>query len=594
MQIKKIALVTTLIALMVQFLSLHTWAIVQKRAVVAENYPEDILPDSIGLFVTPRGQQILAKGVPLLRQNGIQISKGAIATWNYKAKEAIDVDHLPITMAGHKTTLQTIQNMIHADIKADGSGQLLNFNNPLIALNVNGISYNAQITRLSLIPDLEETQFLHAANTFVVEAQVEASQLKLGVTSIGLKDSANLIFNNGDIGLTGLSITSAANSLPLMFTVPLAVSLDDQSHISIKALRIDDNLTAINTIWDFNKLTLPSFELIDRNDKNAEKDGINLAPWGAFSTEIKSHLPDIAKAAQAYLSQYVQEYGVGLVNDAFTSAIDVNTMFQEVNTMAPPGAPDGTTPVPYIWGLAPHLVGLTDQFLSTQINTFIEDPLSNQHVALPTAARAKSAPNLSAIDPSTYDIALQVDEGFINRLLQLSYLRGYFNSINEAGGKPLHLVVAPTITADGTTAADQLKMHIVLDYTNDPTGLLTKLFENLFIEKVLRLTFDMAVYVKSDTKTGEVILQEGPIDVNSVSVDPSGIKLPGSLVHGKVMDAIQSTMTKFNQDLAVTPSTLTTPLIVPNSIGGIPIVLKTVQADPSGNIMVYVEYGDLK
>jgi hypothetical protein len=555
----------------------------------AQNFPEDILKDSVTVYVTPRGQQLFSKGVPLLRQNGVQINNGYIPQWNYAATQPIDIQNLPVNMAGQKTTLEAIQATLKKNLPS-----FRPFNNPKIKLKIKGINYQAQITQLALAPDLNETRFYHTDNMIVVEAQIQATKLKMGVSSIVLNDTANPLFNNGDIGLKGLSI-NAADDQPITFTIPLGISLDAQSHISIQALRVDNNISAIDAALNYSKLNLPPFQftVTDPTDKHASKDGEKISmSWGQFDPEIRAQLPDIAKATTAYLSNWVQENGVSVVNSAISSQVDVNSVFQEVNTMAPPGAPDGITPVPYMWGMQPHTFSLTDSFLSMQINTFIEDPLSDEHIALPTGARAQGAPNLNAVDASTYDVALQLDEGFVNRLLQLSYLRGYFNSIDQTGGDPLKLVVAPTISADGTTSPDHLKMHVILDYTNIPQGVIAKIVDSAIIKNPLQITFDMDVTVQTDPKNGTISLMEGPIDVDSSTVDPSGIKM--KMFTSKVMDSVHSSLTAFNQGLANAPTPLTSPILVPSSIGGVPIVLKTTQADPSGNIMVYAEYGAMK
>jgi hypothetical protein len=591
MQMKKTAFIAAFVAAFAPqaMSSLARAASTNAPPVNIQNFPEDILQDSVTVYVTPRGQQLFSKGVPLLRQNGVQINNGYIPEWDYAATQPIDIQNLPVNMAGQKTTLEAIQATLKKNLPS-----FKPFNNPKIKLKVKGINYEAQITQLALAPDLNETRFYHTDNMIVVEAQIQATKLKMGVNSIVLNDTANLLFNNGDIGLNSLSINAAVDQ-PITFTIPIGISLDAQSHISIQALRVDNNISAVDAALNYKKLNLPPFQftVTDPTDKHASKDGKKMSiSWGQFDPEIRAQLPPVAKATTAYLSSWVQENGIGVVNSAISTQVDVNSVFQEVNTMSPPGAPNGTTPVPYMWGMQPHTFSLTDSFLSMQINTFIEDPLSAEHIALPTGDRAKGVPNLSAVDASTYDVALQLDEAFVNRLLQLSYLRGYFNSIDQTGGDPLKLVVAPTITADGTTSPDHLKMHVVLDYTNIPQGLISKIVDSAIIKNPLQITFDMDVTIQTDPKAGTITLSEGPIDVDSAQVDPNGIKM--KMFTNKVMDTVHSSLTAFNQGLSATPSSLTSPIVIPTTIGGVPIVLKTAQADPSGNIMVYAEYGVMK
>jgi hypothetical protein len=461
---------------------------------------------------------------------------------------------------------------------------------------------------LGISPNYDESEATGEENTVVMDAQFEIPSFHITADSIRMTDKANPMLGANELGVDKITIDMSEptvkppykNPVPLTITIPLAISLDSDHRVQIKALSIKDNLDSMLVQMDLGPMHFPPLKIIVENTSDPKATETIQPNYAAIESLIRQQLPSLTKVLQGYLDNYVRQSGAQIVTSKIASQFTVNSLFQEVNTMSPPGAPSTMkNPAPYIWGLIPDKFNLDKNFLSLKMSAFVEDSQSQMNIPLPSQDRAKSPPNLSAVDPSTYDIAMQLDEGFVNRLLQLSFLRGYFTSIPEPGSPPIKMVTAPLLMADGTTSPDMAKLHLTILYEDIPGSNaknffqkeLNKLETALVIDNPLEISFDMEVKIQVDPTTNTVVLIEGPIDTDSGTIDPKYIKI--QKFKSNVMEALKKALTEHNAAVQMTPSILTNPIAVPQSIAGVPIKINDVQADPSGNFMLYLQYQGL-
>src|SRR5690606_14442450 len=108
-----------------------------------------------------------------------------------------------------------------------------------------------------------------------------------------------------------------------------------------------------------------------------------------------------------------------------------------------------------------------------------------------------------------------VNEGCINRIVQLSYFRGYFNSFETEDGESYTISSIPEFKLKGASDTKPAKLGVELEYT--VTGVGATLVNN-----PIRINFDM--FLDFPVEDGKVKIIATEIDMDSVHVDKKYIK----------------------------------------------------------------------
>jgi len=135
------------------------------------------------------------------------------------------------------------------------------------------------------------------------------------------------------------------------------------------------------------------------------------------------------------------------------------SVLEEVKTLNLPAAPAGRQNQALL-GL--QLKSINEkEGIHVQMNTFIEDP-SHPTLFPQTGSFATGPALINALPKSDYDIAIDLDEGMINRILQISYERGFFKNLPIGStATSMKTVSAPLqLTADEKNHLSQTKIQL--------------------------------------------------------------------------------------------------------------------------------------
>ena len=539
------------------------------------DYQKDMINNAASVYVTPHGQEFFTNDmVETFLRNGISLEEGDFAKWSPLAFDTIHLDSLSSPMQKFGPTLKdaaaTIQKWLIG---------LPKINDPKISLQVAGIDYKAEFKRLGVRTDPVKTMALRRDNSIILDLELEIPAISLSVGSVRATDANNK--GLGTFGVNQFTTTMASSSKPLKFRVPVQINLDSNHHVQIQALSVETNLQLVDLDWNFaHPLVLPVVQIVING-------AVTTVSYDQLEQDILSKERDLAKAAQTFLKNYLTENGPKLLNDRFQEA-NLNTMLDEINSIPPIGAPDDiASPPDLLWGLEIQNLKLNQQFLQVDANSFIVDPQKDD-VALPSQPHMDTPADLSGVDPSTYDIALSLDQSFVDRLLQLSFNRGYFANV-KSGDTTIKLLQAPVISADPSGQKDHVKLHLSIENVVEAKGWTQSLKYFLAIRNPLQVAFDMDVKVVVDKENNRIQLVENQVDLDSMVVDPSFIKngLTKQVIAG-VKDYFAKNV---NTPLTTKPSELAN-LPMPKSIIGVPIHINTVEAQTNGHFVLYLSYGD--
>jgi hypothetical protein len=540
------------------------------------DYQKDMINSAASVYVTPHGQDFFTKDmIETFLRNGISLEDGDFAKWSPPSFDTIHLDSLSSPMQKFGPTLGSLRDTIKKWLIG------FQFNDPKISLQVDGIDYKAEFRRLGVRTDPVKTMALQRDNSIIVDLELEIPAISLSVGSVRATDANNKSL--GTFGVNQFSTTMASSSKPLKFRVPIQINLDSNHHVQIQALAVETNLQLVDLDWSFaHPLVLPVVQVVINGKAST-------LSYDQLEKDVLSKERDLAKAAQTFLKNYLAENGPKLLNDRFQEA-NLNTLLDEINSIPPIGAPDCIlSPPDLLWGLEIQNLKLNQQFLQVDANSFVVDPQKDD-VALPSQPHIDTPADLSDVDPSTYDIALALDQSFVDRLLQLSFNRGYFANV-KSGDTTIKLLQAPVISADPSGQKGHVKLHLSIENVVEAKGWTQSLKYFLAIRNPLQVAFDMDVKVVVDKENNRIKLVENQVDLDSMVVDPSFIKngLTKQVIAG-VKDYFSKNV---NAPLTVTPSELAN-LPMPKSIIGVPLQINTVEAQTNGHFVLYFSYGDTK
>ena len=218
---------------------------------------------------------------------------------------------------------------------------------------------------------------------------------------------------------------------------------------------------------------------------------------------------------------------------------------------------------------------------------------------MPISAHAPSHAKPTAYDPNTYDMAIGINQGAINRLLQLSFERGYFrdHTLTSFDPKPgagckvrgrsnIRLTARPEIRL---TSAAKNEGEMAVKFFRPSSGFT----ESLGLKGGLNVALKVKLKIEMDPKTGPRIRMTA-VDPASVKYDPRDIRdLPLLGVPKKVAEAVADAVKVANEEFAGCPneSVIAEKLPLPDSVAGINYRIKDLLSDSNGNLIMYVEYG---
>ncbi len=522
---------------------------------------------AIGLFMTAQAQEYFHQNLTqVLFMNGYSLDQGAFDSWHYEAQDPLVLDNLPVEYQKFKGSLGTVRDLLKHWLRG------FELKDPLFAADVTGIQYQASFKKFGLTADANATMALNQPNSAILVFAMEVPELRITVDSVRARDLNNPFL--GAFGIDNISTGLAAGSQPLTISVPLLLNVTPSGGFGVKVLSVTSNFSDIALGLDFKRpMLLPEVELL----VNGHPVKLNQK---TLEDNLLKHEMDMLQALQKYLGDFAENNVPGIVNALIEKNMPEG--FSEVNEMNPPGADNPGQDDKFKWGLTPESLALDHQHLFLGFSSWVQDPKVGNSDSVYYHA-CSPLPKLADLPVTDYDMALSVNQGFINRMLELSYARKYFEAI-PAGGEVLTLVAPPTLKIDGSAGANKGKVHMRVQNV-------IKGIRSWFVNNPFQFEADMVVRPVHQ-KDGSNQLVVDQIDEKSVTIEKKYIRT--GLMSGAVHSVVLSHLKDANKQFAKTPKVLVQNLPIPSQVGGIPINVTAFQADPNGYLVLYVNLGAIK
>ena len=546
------------------------------------------MKDSLHVQFTPRGLTLFrTKLLTIFANQGLSLDEGNFDPQHF---DLAPIDLLSdSTSASNKELIQNVTSTLHTWLTGF---PLLTKVQPSIDLGASG--YTAKFKTFSLSTDEKLLKSLNKPNGVVLVLDLEIEKIKFRSSQVRVWDAFNP--NLGQVGLNNPVVKIADSGVPLKIHMPFLVQIDGQGLPHFQALGFDQNINLVNIDLSYQKLVVPTVEvLINGHPYNLDQTQLN--------TNFRNQTPALLDKIREELHTLASEQIPKILNEKAKQ--NLVSAIEQIQTLDAPGAP--TPSQPLLWGLQLDKPSLHGD-LEFSLSSFVEDPLNPNSNLL--EIHANQSPQMSALAEQSYDVGLALDEGMINRMLQLSFERKLFANLQvgsggHSDGNPkcgeapsdgpptfLQILEPPQIQglsgggSTGTQGETLVSVHAKLRVPKGTvTGLGTWLINDNFI-----LSGNLILKLKKSANGRQISMHLWDVDQSSLVVDPSGFTGLGSILFkGAVMSKISDTFKGLVQtwrceDVQI-PGAIPTP-----EIYGIGLQLSHLMMESSGHLVLYMEY----
>jgi len=565
MQMKALKLMTALIGL-----SFSSLAFAQEKLPVIAN--KHLIPNAVQVQITPRGQKYFETQLHNILGNlGYNADEGYFPKQTIAADTPIDLKELEKRNPEGMKVYHTVKDMLTKWLV----GFSLTSHRPAVEIGESG--YSASFSRFALVTDEALMRQLGKRDGAILAIDLEVTRLEMGTQSIRAWDMNNMPFVK--IGFDDVSINAADAKTPLKIRLPFYIRMTSQGTLEFEALEIQENLASIPLTLKYQKIIVPQLALeVDghRYELNTEQ----------LKTYLDDQLPAILVELRKYLSEFAKKQLPEMLNQKVKE--NLTGSLEQIQDMTAPGQEPTDTRPNFKWGLK-----LTQFQLKSSLNiglaAYAEDPL-NPNVSLIPSTTSRGLPNLNHLSAEQYDLAMTLDRGLINRILQLSFLRKNFEKISQTDGSFLKLTAPPMIdfvkppapTSDSET---YLKMRISVEV--EPK-------KPMWLDDKVVLSFDLIAKMRKSTKTKEGMeMAQQYIDAESLSMDSKYLTFAGKIAEGlggKVTNGIKDELKLRSKDWIKNNETIPGTLDLPPVILGMKLNVLKVVMDPNGHLVMYLSY----
>jgi hypothetical protein len=206
---------------------------------------------------------------------------------------------------------------------------------------------------------------------------------------------------------------------------------------------------------------------------------------------------------------------------------------------------------------------------------------------------ARGAANLAGTDPKTYDLAMTINRGLINRILQLSHGRGYFDRLDLGDGETIKLWKAPTVDLDpsaGNSPREFAQLRASIGVESEVSGFM----ESLATSGPVRVTFDIYGRIYPNPTGGKGLrVRADRIDVASVRVERSSLSWIGAIFSGSVESAARKKVQAAAAQLAAKPAEIPADIDLPPEFFGQRLQPKGLRVDRNGHLTMLLDFGPI-
>lgn len=443
-------------------------------------------------------------------------------------------------------------------------------------LRVSDIHFQASFKRFALVPDEQMLHSIGKSEGAVLVLELETQKLMLSASQIRALDLDQQ--DLGEMGFDGAQATVG----PFYLNLPLWVNIEPTTQkFEFKALPPTSSFAHTPIELKYKKIVRPTVMIqignrkIYLNDQEVER-------------QIQSQMPKIVDSLRSFFHQAATQMLPDFLNSQVRDNIDQG--FEELNTLNPPGSP-GLVAAPFYWGMKPRVIK-QQAGLWLILNTFVEDPTLGPVKPMEKTS-ARKAPLGRDIKVSEYDFMLSLDRAFINRIMQLSYLRGYMKEV-EAGvneqDQPKIMSLTQPLSVDGVVSGSTKNGALmkVAVHARAPKGSVTG-SNKLALDDEFRMSFEIITELKSTVGNGVVVVLKS-IDLDSVYVEPSDMTWVGRMMKGKVLAGVKKELKAASEPWSKAEEVLPGSLPLPPEVLGLQTSIVGMNFEETGQLVMYLEY----
>jgi len=523
----------------------------------------DVVPHMLGLYLSQKGLAPFENNFDkILELNGISTTGYSIPEYRKKMEPTKFNDLIPDNKKLHDVAAKVryyfnkffegfrIRNTHQFEFEVDG-----------IELSGAWKKFGFKILNSIVSPD-ESEQGINAL------VEIQASELKFYVDKIRARDYKHKFI--GDIGVDGFYIELKEGDMtPLTVRIPLNIFVKSNGGLRVEVGSIEENILQLKLKGGVKTpMTLPRIEI----RINGRRAWLRL---DEVEHLLKAQLPKVVQGLQEAGHKFLNENVQAIANEKINELTGKG--FTEVNEMAPLGLEDGKVDTNYIWGLSIDKFEYMDRsILHAGLLGFVKDPKVQNSVLTPADFMAKAEPLLATFKDEQFDLAISLNQGFLNRMLLLGFKRNYFAKMKTSGGETLQLVRTPKLDFINKGNGKSPTLAIRTKYT--VTG-----WQKIFVRNPIEISVDLLVqFIKTADGKNKMVVMGA--DYNRASIENKYIKLFKKKVRSEVKKKLKG-ISKSIQGMVLSED-----LPLPPQIGGIKVKVSKTKVDPNGHLIVFLDY----
>lgn len=393
---------------------------------------------------------------------------------------------------------------------------------------------------------------------------IDASHLDLKINNITARDLKHPFI--GELGVDGLHIVQIDNRQSLRIGLPLKLRKNEQGKFEVLVENPQSNTDEIRFDMEFTSpLRIPEIKV----SINGHEASLNLEEVEKLVRDNEAlMLEKIQETLKEQLETRVPGMVQGLLGDV------INNAFDERTEMIPPGAPEGQQVPPISSEMRIEEIDFAGDNLHLGLGVKIDDPSARKKHAPIPQHHSSLKPKLSQSREENYDVTIALNEGFINRIIQLTAYRGYFSNMDVGGGEKISLYYPPVFNLKNKKPT----LSVVIVYT-------VKGFQSIFVKNPIQIELDLELDFPMDKRTKDIGIVVSGIDLDSVNVDSKFINMMGGAVRKAAKERVKE------MQGSLVGRVLADELPIPSDFGGIVLEKEAVDVNRAGYLMIYNNFG---
>ncbi len=548
-----------------------------RDGLVLRHLEKNTIENAVGIYLTPKGERYFAENLERVLDNtGFSIREAYFPVLNWRAEAPISLEHMATGNPEMQATMTRIRQLLSEWFRG------LNVQDPQPEVTVRGAGYRLKFSKLALVADRQLQGILRRQGGAVLALEAEIHELEAGAEVVAIRDPQRNPYL-GTLGAKEPNLKMRRNSPPVKLRLPFYVNVAANRSLQVESLPMFSTFASADFDLRYADLLAPRITLqIDEQLFEMSRE--------TLIRNFEQHKTKIVDQLKIMLDKIVKTSLPESINEKLTQLVPQH--LEQVSPLSPPGKDECSSDADFLWGLMLRRVSLTPDVLALELAAYIEDP-SRRSPRPEASAMARGAANLAGTDPKTYDLAMTINRGLINRILQLSHGRGYFDRLDLGDGETIKLWKAPTVDLDpsaGNSPREFAQLRASIGVESEVSGFM----ESLATSGPVRVTFDIYGRIYPNPTGGKGLrVRADRIDVASVRVERSSLSWIGAIFSGSVESAARKKVQAAAAQLAAKPAEIPADIDLPPEFFGQRLQPKGLRVDRNGHLTMLLDFGPI-